>query len=101
MVLPTPAAAELAELLGDEPGHADEDLLDDARVALANAVGTVGPDDERDIGRGTMVAVELTPAERDLAVRLIDTDTDTDEQASRRLAQRLAQKVSAARKRRS
>ena len=52
VVLEPEAAAELADLLADAPGEADEDVLDDALDALRDRTTRIPGHQQREVGAG-------------------------------------------------
>lgn len=96
--LDTEVAAELLELVDDEPGDADEDLLDEAAAAIDRANGGLPPDQQQAVARGEAVAVGLDRDEATSLQTLIETNTEADPQKLRSAARALQTKLRAAAK---
>lgn len=101
VVLGIEPAEEVASLIEDRPGTADEDLLDDALDAIEAARAMIPPEDQDRAAAGEVVAVELTPD----AVAAVDTLIRRDELLRagvlHRMAQRLRGKIASARRKRA
>ncbi|MDZ7673871.1 MAG: hypothetical protein U5K30_02205 [Acidimicrobiales bacterium] len=91
-------AEELLELVDDEPGQADEDLLDEAVEAIEHANGGLPSEAQQAVARGDAVAVGLEPAEVDSITTLINHNTEADKSALKSVGRSLQSKIRAARK---
>ncbi|MEZ5243671.1 MAG: hypothetical protein R2707_01130 [Acidimicrobiales bacterium] len=100
VVLRPAAAAELVDLLADAPGTADEGLLDDARDALEDRMAKVPGPQQRAIGAGKLVALQIDDGEAAAAIELIEHEKVVDGRTLQRLADRLRARVRRARRRR-
>ncbi|WP_436792737.1 hypothetical protein [Actinospongicola halichondriae] len=96
--LETEVAEELLELVDDEPGEADEALLDDAAEALVRANGELEPRAQQAVARGEAVAVGLGDDEVESLKTLIETNTESDKRTLKSVARSLQSKLKAARK---
>lgn len=94
--LDTEVAAELLELVDDEPGEADEDLLDEAAEAIEAADGGLPGDAQQAVARGEAVAVGLGDDEAALLKTLIETNTESDAKTLKSVARSLQSKLRAA-----
>lgn len=94
------AAVELMELIDDDPGRANEALLDDARNALVTPYDRIPTDFQEAAGAGAVVAFEAEPEARAAAVELIDDAHTRRWSALERLRDRLVQKLRRCRRRR-
>lgn len=94
-------AEEVLDLVDDEPGEADEQLLDEAAEALLAANGGLPSAAQQAVARGEAVAVGLEPPEADALATLIHHDTESDRSALRSVARSLQSKLRAARKKAS
>jgi hypothetical protein len=101
LVLPPEPADELVKLLVDEPGEADEQLLDNALDALDRAAPRIDGSDQKQIAEGHLVAVQLEPVEAETARELIESDVVIEPKTARRLADRLRARIRRARRRRN
>lgn len=99
VVLDLEAAEEVADLIMDEPGTADEDLLDNALAALDGAGARIEPVDQRRAAEGEVVAVEMSPGAAEAVEKLIVDDQPTRRRLLRRVGGRLRAKVKRARRR--
>lgn len=93
------AAAELVDLLADEPGVADEELLDDALEALEAPHAHLPAETQAAVASGEAVAIQVEPHELDIAKTLIEEDRVDRPDVARRLRDRLRARVERARKR--
>lgn len=91
-------AEELLDLVDDEPGQADEDLLDEAADAIENANGGLPSEAQQAVARGEAVAVGLEAAEADSLTTLIHHNTESDKTALRSVGRSLQSKIRAAKK---
>ncbi len=91
-------AEELLELVADEPGEADEDLLDEAAAAIQSANGGLPAEAQQAVARGDGIAVGLQPAEIETLTILIENNTESDRKTLRSVAQSLKSKLRAAAK---
>lgn len=98
VVMEPEVAEELADLLEDRPGEADEDLLDEAADALEEPTDRVPGPAQRDIAKGDAVAVKVERDQIDEARSLIETDHARDPGLLGRFARALRQKARGARK---
>ncbi len=96
--LETAVAEELLGLVDDEPGDADEDLLDEAAAAIEHANGGLPPFKQQAVARGGAVALGLDPAEVESLRTLIETNTEIDSQKLKSAARSLQTKLRAASK---
>ena len=96
--LDTEVAEELLELVDDEPGDADEDLLDEAAEAIESADGGLPGEAQQAVARGEAVAVGLGDAEADSLKSLIETNTESDPKTLKAVARSLQSKLRAASK---
>ena len=93
------AAAELVDLLADEPGVADEELLDDVLEALEAPHAHLPAETQAAVASGEVVAIQVDPHELDIAKTLIEEDRLDQPHEARRLRDRLRSRVERARKR--
>lgn len=100
VVLDPQAASELVDLLADQPGTADEALLDAAKDALADRTTKIPGEQQQAIGAGELVALEIDPDEASAALDLIRENVVADRGVVRRLADRLRSRVRRAKDRR-
>lgn len=100
LLLDVPAAEELVALVRDEPGTADEDLLDDVLAALDEAEPRLMTDEQRRAAEGEAVAIEVTQPVAEAVTRLITDDEVVRPKLLRRTADRLAGKIERARRKR-
>lgn len=91
-------AEELLDLVDDEPGEADEDLLDEAAEAIQRANGGLPGPAQQAVARGDAVAVGLEDEEVESLTTLIHHNTETDRRTLKSVAQSLQSKLRAARK---
>lgn len=94
----TEVAEELLELVDDEPGDADEDLLDEAAAAIDRANGGLGSEAQQAVARGEGVAVGLEPAEAESLTTLIERNVEEDKRSLKSVARSLQSKLRAASK---
>lgn len=98
MLLERPAAAELQDLLTDQPGTADEDLLDQALEAVRGANGGLSTEEQRRIAEGEAIAVQIETADIEAVDVLITENTERHPKRLRGMARAMAAKLRAARK---
>ena len=96
--LDTDVAEELLELVDDEPGEADEDLLDEAVEAIEKANGGLPSEAQQAVARGEAVAVGLEPAEAESITTLIESNVEDDKRTLKSVARSLQSKLRAAAK---
>jgi hypothetical protein len=96
--LDTEVAEELLELVDDEPGEADEDLLDEAAAAIENANGGLPGEAQQAVARGDAVAVGLGSDEAESLTTLIEHNTESDPSTLKDVARSLQSKLRAASK---
>ncbi len=96
--LETEVAEELLGLVDDEPGDADEYLLDEAAAAIEHANGGLPPVKQQAVARGEAVALGLDSAEVESLRTLIETNTEIDPQKLKSAARSLQTKLRAASK---
>jgi hypothetical protein len=100
VVLDVEVASEIADLIADEPGTADEALLDSALASIDDAQPRLSSTDQERAGHGDIVAMELSPDAAEAVETLIRDDQVTEPQLLERVANRLRDKVRQARRRR-
>ena len=93
-------AREVVDLIDDSPGTADEDLLDDALVAMGDAGSDVAPAEQQGAARGELVAIEMPTAAAGAIRQLIVDAERTRPRLLRRVADRLKAKLRRAEKKR-
>lgn len=91
-------AEEVLELVEDEPGEADEDLLDDALEAIESADGALPSEAQQAVARGEAVAVGMDPDEIATLATLIEANTETDSGTLKSIATTIKSKLKAAAK---
>ncbi len=96
--LDTDVAEELLDLVDDEPGEADEDLLDEAVEAIEKADGALPSEAQQAVARGEAVAVGLEPDEAESLTTLIETNVEKDKRTLKSVARSLQSKLRAASK---
>lgn len=96
--LDTDVAEELLDLVDDEPGEADEDLLDEAAEAIENANGGLPSEAQQAVARGEAVAVGLEPEEAESLTTLIESNVEDDKRTLKSVARSLQSKLRAAAK---
>lgn len=96
--LDTDVAEELLDLVDDEPGEADEDLLDEAAEAIENADGGLPSEAQQAVARGEAVAVGLEPEEAESLTTLIESNVEDDKRTLKSVARSLQSKLRAASK---
>ena len=96
--LDTDVAEELLELVDDEPGEADEDLLDEAAEAIEKADGGLPSEAQQAVARGEAVAVGLEPDEAESLTTLIESNVESDKRTLKSVARSLQSKLRAASK---
>lgn len=102
VVLDVEVAEEVVALVKDEPGDADEELLDQAIESLEDAGPRVPADGQKMAAEGEAIAIELTPTGADALRTLIEDDREVQPARLRRIGQRIGSKLRKARaKRRS
>lgn len=94
----TEVAEELLELVDDEPGEADEDLLDEAADAIEKANGGLPSEAQQAVARGDAVAVGLEPDEAESLTTLIQSNVEDDKRTLKSVARSLQSKLRAASK---
>lgn len=100
IVLGPEPALELVELLADEPGDANEELLDSAGSALRSGLDHIPGPQQRDVRDGRLVAVQLDADETEAALTLIEENRVERPHVVNRLADRLRARVERAERRR-
>lgn len=98
VVLDPDAAREVVDLIDDQPGSADEALLDDVLEALAEAGPYVPTDDQQRAASGEAVAIELTADAADAVETLIVADDVVRPKLLRHTRDRLVGKLQRARR---
>ncbi len=96
--LDTDVAEELLDLVDDEPGEADEDLLDEAAAAIEKADGGLPSEAQQAVARGEAVAVGLEPEEAESLTTLIESNVEDDKRTLKSVARSLQSKLRAAAK---
>lgn len=96
--LDTDVAEELLDLVDDEPGEADEDLLDEAVEAIEKANGGLPSEAQQAVARGEAVAVGLEPEEAESLTTLIESNVEDDKRTLKSVARSLQSKLRAAAK---
>ena len=96
--LDTDVAEELLELVDDEPGEADEDLLDEAAEAIEKADGGLPSEAQQAVARGEAVAVGLEPDEAESLTTLIESNVESAKRTLKSVARSLQSKLRAASK---
>ncbi len=91
-------AEELLDLVDDQPGEADEDLLDEAVDAIRSANGGLPAEAQQAVARGDAVAVGLQPEEIQTLTVLIEDDKESDRTTLRSVGRTLKSKLRAAAK---
>lgn len=94
--LDTDVAEELLDLVDDEPGEADEDLLDEAAEAIETANGGLSSEAQQAVARGEAVAVGLEPEEAESLTTLIESNVEDDKRTLKSVARSLQSKLRAA-----
>ena len=94
--LDTDVAEELLDLVDDEPGEADEDLLDEAVEAIEKANGGLPSEAQQAVARGEAVAVGLEPEEAESLTTLIESNVEDDKRTLKSVARSLQSKLRAA-----
>ena len=94
--LDTDVAEELLDLVDDEPGEADEDLLDEAAEAIETATGGLPSEAQQAVARGEAVAVGLEPEEAESLTTLIESNVEDDKRTLKSVARSLQSKLRAA-----
>ena len=94
--LDTDVAEELLDLVDDEPGEADEDLLDEAAEAIEKANGGLPSEAQQAVARGEAVAVGLEPEEAESLTTLIESNVEDDKRTLKSVARSLQSKLRAA-----
>lgn len=100
VVLDLDPAAEVVALLADEPGDANEQLLDEALAALENAGPRIPSADQQRAAVGEVVALELSKEAAEAVATLIRRDREVQPGLLRRTRQRLQGKLRSARHKR-
>ena len=88
------------ELLADEPGDANEELLESAGSALRSGLDHIPGPQQRDVRDGRLVAVQLDADETEAALTLIEENRVERPNVVNRLADRLRARVERAERRR-
>lgn len=101
VILDLATAAEMTDLIADEPGTADEALLDDALDAIEAGQTHLPTEAQLRARTGDAVAIELSPEAAEAIQTLIRVDTTTRPRLLRRIGDRLRHKVTRARRRRA
>lgn len=101
VVLEIEPAEEVLDLILDRPGHADEDLLDEALDAVERADGRVSPDSQERAAAGEVVAVEMEVGTARALASLIRRNRVERETALRRIADRIVAKLARADRKRA
>ncbi len=101
VVLQPDVAEELIDLIVDEPGHADEDLLDAALAAFDNTHRRIPTEDQERAAEGEVVAIEVPPEAVDAVTTLVLEDRAEQPRLLKRLAGRLRSKIKKAAARRA
>jgi hypothetical protein len=100
IVLDVEAAEEVADLIDDTPGVADEDRLEDVLQAIHAAGPRIASEDQRRAARGKVVAMEISPAAAEAVEELIVEDVSTKPRSLGRVRDRLRGKLQRAGRRR-
>ena len=99
VVLEPEAAEELVALLADDPGVADEALLDEALEAIEAPHRHLPTEAQSAVAEGELVAMQFESRELDVARTLIEEDRVVDPTSIPRLRDRLRARVGRARRR--
>jgi hypothetical protein len=100
VVLEPDAAVELIDLIRDQPGRADEDLLDEALDAFEHPFHRVPTVDQQRAAGGEVVAIEVRAEAIEAVTTLVRDDRPAQPRVLRRLAKRLRGKLDQASRRR-
>lgn len=98
VLLDTDVAEELLDLVTDEPGLADEDLLDEALEAVEEADGQLDGEQQQMVASGEAVAFGLSDDEADAVTTLVKDNEESRPRSLRSVAGTLRGKLRAARK---
>lgn len=100
LVLDVEVAEELVALVRDEPGDADEELLDEVLDSIEAAAPHVPGPDQRRAATGRAVVIEIRDAGASALRTLIRQDKAVDQERLRRIGERLTGKLRRARAKR-